>query len=99
MDGTGRNDGDAYNIGAAYETGPFAVSITYFHGEREGEAGSTSPSAAEAENDTYQLAGEYTLGPGVAVSGTLGYSEFSSDTAGVGDVDGTYFITGFHLRF
>jgi len=96
---SGVSDGTAWNVGAAYETGPLGVSVTYFHGERDGIAGSTDPDTANADNDTVQLAAEYTLGPGVQVSGTLGYSEFTSDTAGVGDVTGTYFISGIHLKF
>jgi hypothetical protein len=96
---SGRNDGDGWLVGVAYETGPLGVSFSYFSGEREGEAGSTDPSRAQAEQDSFQLAGEYSLGPGVAASATLGYTEFSSDTDGVGDVEGTYLITGMHLRF
>ena len=33
----GQDDGNAYDIGASYATGPWTFSLTYFHGENEEE--------------------------------------------------------------
>ncbi|WP_323795386.1 porin [Nisaea sp.] len=96
---SGVNDGDAYVIGAAYDFGPYGLSATYLHGERDGLAGSTAPASVQADRDTFALGGRYILGPGVSLQGTLGYSEYTSDTAGVGDVEAAYAITGIKLTF
>jgi predicted porin len=96
---SGVNDGDAYVVGAAYDFGPYGVSATYLHGERDGLAGSTAPASVQADRDTFALGGRYILGPGVSLQGTLGYSEYTSDTAGVGDVEAAYAITGIKLTF
>ena len=96
---SGVNDGDAYVVGAAYDFGQYGVSATYLHGEREGLDGSTVPGTAQADRDTFALGGQYILGPGVSLQGTLGYSEYTSDTAGVGDVEAAYAITGIRLTF
>ncbi|WP_028465164.1 porin [Nisaea denitrificans] len=96
---SGVNDGDAYVVGAAYDFGPYGVSATYLHGERDGVAGSVAPASVQADRDTFALGGRYILGPGVSLQGTLGYSEYTSDTAGVGDVEAAYAITGIKLTF
>lgn len=96
---SGVTDGDAYVVGTAYDFGPFGVSATYLHGERDGIAGSVAPASVQADRDTFALGGRYTLGPGVSLQGTLGYSEYTSDTAGVGDVEAAYAITGIKLTF
>lgn len=96
---SGVNDGDAYVVGAAYDFGPYGVSATYLHGERDGLAGSTAPASVQADRDTFALGGRYILGPGVSLQATLGYSEYTSDTAGVGDVEAAYAISGIKLTF
>lgn len=96
---SGVNDGDAYVIGAAYDFHKFGVSATYLHGERDGLAGSSDPASVQADRDTFALGGRYILGPGVSLQGTLGYSEYTSDTSGVGDVEAAYAITGIKLTF
>ncbi|MCR9071052.1 MAG: porin [Alphaproteobacteria bacterium] len=80
-------DGDAYNLGVSYSTGPFGVSLTYFNGDVEGGT----------EQNTYHLSGKYALGPGVSANATLGYAEFESNTGA--EIDATYLVTGIRLSF
>ncbi|MEO9899450.1 porin [Nisaea sp.] len=96
---SGINDGDAYVVGAAYDFDKFGVSATYLHGERDGLAGSIASGSAQADRDTFALGGRYILGPGVSLQGTLGYSEYTSDTASVSDVEAAYAVTGIKLTF
>tara|TARA_E500000318_G_scaffold95266_1_gene94951 strand:+ start:3350 stop:4480 length:1131 start_codon:yes stop_codon:yes gene_type:complete len=96
---SGVNDGDAYVVGAAYDFGQYGVSATYLHGERDGLAGSAAPASVQADRDTFALGGRYILGPGVSLQGTLGYSEYTSETSGIGDVEAAYAITGIRLTF
>ncbi|MEP3112876.1 porin [Nisaea sp.] len=96
---SGINDGDAYVVGAAYDFDKFGVSATYLHGERDGLAGSIASGSAQADRNTFALGGRYILGPGVSLQGTLGYSEYTSDTAGVSDVEAAYAVTGIKLTF
>ncbi|WP_420405076.1 porin [Nisaea sp.] len=96
---SGAHDGDGYTLGAAYDFGTYGVSMTYLHGERAGLSGSTAPATVQADRDTIALAGQYILGPGVSAQATLGYSEYTSDTGGAGDVQAAYAITGIRLTF
>ena len=83
-------DGDAYNLGVAYETGPFGVSLSYFHGEVDDSS----------EQDTFHLSGKYALGPGVTAAATLGHATFEDNgTAGDDEVEATYLVTGIRLSF
>jgi len=91
-------DGDGYNIGVAYTTGPLGVSLTYFNGEREGTT-TAGVTTGQAEQKTVHLSANYTLGPGVTAAATLGHAEFDSDDAGVGSNEATYFVTGIKLSF
>lgn len=89
-------DGDGYNIGVSYTTGPLGVSLSYFTGDREGLGTVANP---ESEQKTVHLSANYTLGPGVTAAATLGHAEFDSDTAGVGENEATYLVTGIKLSF
>jgi len=96
---SGVNDGDGYTLGASYDFGQYGVSLTYLHGERDGLDGSTAPGTVQADRDTIALGGQYILGPGVSAQATLGYSEYTSDEAGVGDVTAAYAMTGIRVTF
>jgi outer membrane protein OmpU len=97
---TAADDNTGYNIGAAYASGPWGVSLGYFHGERDGSttAGVTS---GQADHDTFALSGKYALGPGVTAAATLAHTEYSTDDTGVTDdsTEGTYFVVGMRLSF
>jgi predicted porin len=91
-------DEEGYNLGVAYASGPWGVSLGWFHGEREGSttAGVTS---GTGEQNTYMLSGKYALGPGVTAAATLGHTEYDTDNTGAEGTDGTYFVVGMKLSF
>jgi predicted porin len=91
----GVNEGQAFDIGASYGTGPWAVSATYFKGEAEGAAG-----GGDEEISTIEFAASYALGPGIKVIGSLGYNEFDDDADGTDDSnDGYWVVSGLQLSF
>lgn len=94
------DDNEGYTVGASYASGPWGVSVNYFHGERDGET-VAGVQDGQADHDTITLNGKYTLGPGVTAAGTLGYTEYTTDDTGeVNDeADGTYFVVGIKLSF
>jgi len=96
-------DSDGYNVGVAYATGPWGVSLGWFHGEVEGSttAGVTS---GNGEHDTYALSGKYALGPGVTAAATLAHTEYDTDNtsatgAALDGGESTYFVVGMKLSF
>lgn len=97
---TDADENEGYNLGAAYASGPWGVSLGWFHGERDG-ATTAGVTSGQAEHDTYALSGKYALGPGVTAAATLGYTEYSTDDTGVtnDEADGTYFVVGMKLSF
>ena len=106
-DNNNGSDGDGYNIGVAYTTGPLGVSLTYFDGERDGlttGSGTTRVTTNSASQKTVHLSANYTLGPGVTAAATLGHANFESNDrtlagATVQDIEATYFVTGIKLSF
>ncbi len=96
QDDTGRNDGESFDVGASYGTGPWAVSVTYFQGEAEADAG-----GGDEEIQTVEFAASYALGPGIKVIGSVGYSDFDddSDADGDGSNDGYWVVSGIQLSF
>lgn len=95
---SGANDGDGWNIGASYTTGPLGVSLTYFDGSRDGTTTSGATSG-QAQQKTVHLSANYTLGPGVTAAATLGHAKFETTDTGVNDIEATYFVTGIKLSF
>ncbi len=91
----GANTGEAYDAGVSYTTGPWGASFTYFHGEAEG-----SVLAGDEEQDAFQFAVSYAMGPGVTLEGNITHVEFEDDDGGAGfDDDATYGIIGVKLSF
>ncbi len=92
----GVNEGQAFDVGASYGTGPWGVSVTYFSGEAEGSAAS-----GDEEMQTIEAAASYALGPGIKLVGSVGYNDFDDDESGVGDDsnDGYWVVTGIKLNF
>lgn len=94
--GATSTEGDAFDVGLAYEVGALGVSLTYFSGDTEADR----TIAAEDEHDSYALSASYKLGEGVSVLGTLGYTEFDGEVVGASDDnDGVYAVTGLALSF
>lgn len=102
FDESGNNDGEGMNIGVWYSSGPWGVSLGYFHGERDG-ATTAGVVTGQAEQDTFMLSGKYALGPGITAAGTIGHTQWSSDntalTGGADEVEGTYVVVGMKVSF
>ena len=102
---TNTNEGFAVEGGLAYENGPWGVSANYFYGQTVGDV------FTGGYNTNWAVQGglRYTLGPGVAVLGAIGYTEMAGESiddqvlAGGGGADvsnkGVYVTTGIALSF
>ena len=83
-------NGDFFDIGVSYKTGPWGASLTYSNGELD----------TGDERDQYLAGVTYKLGPGVTAGAYVGYLDYSAG-AGTGrtSVDGFVVGTGFKLNF
>lgn len=89
------NDGQAFDVGVSYKTGPWGFSATWFHGENEddGNLGTTE------EQDTYGLGINYQLAKGVRLNGFAAYVDFDEEASNANDVSGFLVGTGIGLSF
>ncbi|MCH7794271.1 MAG: porin [Proteobacteria bacterium] len=92
-DSDGSDDGISYDIGASYSTGPWGVSVAYFHGEEEGTAG-----GGDDEVDAVVGAVSYSLGPGIKTSLSILYAKWE-DEGGVVESESTMGILGLAISF
>lgn len=90
-------EGDAFDIGVSYATGPWKVGIHALLTEVEGSTADTD----QDELTVVKLAGAYKLAPGVEASATLMYAdwEVESSEGPDGDQDGIMGIVGIKLGF
>ncbi len=89
-------DGQVWDIGLSYATGPYAISLGYLESELEG----SDAVAAEDEVDTIMLSGKYTLGPGVDWKTSIFHTDWEGETTTLAnDNDGWAVVTGLHLTF
>lgn len=86
--GSAINEGEFYDVGLSYETGPWAASLTYSHSDYD---------VNDGEVDRYLVGANYALGPGVTAGVYGAYVEESNVQAS--DVDGFIIGTGFKLSF
>jgi predicted porin len=86
-------DGTAYDIGATYSTGPWAVGATYFASMVDGAA------AGGGDDDLTAIQGgiSYAVGPGITASANLLWAEW--DGAGGADADGFGGVFGMKMGF
>lgn len=88
-------DGDFFDVGISYETGPWQVSGTYARGE---DVDNDNP----AYDETLQQAivgVNYKLGKGVVAGVYGGWVDFEEDAPGGDEIDGFVIGTGFKLSF
>ena len=79
-------EGEFWDIGVSYDTGPWSASVTY--SESDGDDGT--------ENMRIIGGASYKLGPGVKAGAYAGYAE---NDRGINPGDGFYIGTGFKLNF
>jgi len=87
-------DNTGWDLGVSYGTGPWSVSLAWYHGERDGDGGTL----LEADLDSYQFSGRYTLGPGIDLAGTLGFTNLDPQDGGE-DNKAWYLVVGPNLEF
>ena len=92
---TSNDTSDYWSAGAAYETGPFSVSATYF----ESSYG-TGVSSTSNEFNSVILGADYKLAPGLTPYAEVGFFQFDGAGSGVAnDVDGNTIVLGTTLSF
>ncbi len=89
-------DMDGFDVGVAYDTGPWGVSLIWFHGERDGGG-----AVLAAEQDTIMGSVAYAMGPGIKFVGTVGHTSIDDESAGGAGQDNsaTYVVVGPKLSF
>lgn len=96
-DDSGVQDGEFFDVGVSYETGPWGFSFTYSKGENvDNDDGANG--FRDEELDQYIAGASYKLGPGVTAGVYAGYADFEG-AGGAGDIDGFVIGTGFKLAF
>ncbi len=78
---SGSTDAESWDVGAKYSTGPWGISLGWFHAETELAGG------GEDEMDKIEAAASYALGPGITIVGSLQYFDEDNDSAAA-DSDG-----------
>lgn len=90
-------DASAWDLGASYATGPYAVSFTYFTAEEDDGAGK------QDEVNQWVLGASYDLGAGVTLVGSVFAAEFDdaslSGSENAGDNEGFGVVAGLKVAF
>lgn len=100
-------DGNSWNAGLSYETGPWAVSTMFYHEEHRGSIGTADNkiiTSQKAEKfNTYLVSGKYTLGPGIDAKATGFYGEYLGRNYAAANTNyntsGTGLVTGLDVSF
>ncbi|MEM7211007.1 MAG: porin [Pseudomonadota bacterium] len=98
---SGNADGTAFDVGVAYDTGPWGFSAMWFHGENVDDDQGFATGLDE-EQDTFGIGINYKLAKGVRLNGFAAYVDFSEDDTAVAtnrDTDGFVIGTGIGLSF
>ena len=75
-------DTEAFDIGLSYwADGPWSAGIYWLHQEIDYAAGTLAVAGTTDEFDAYRLLGQYDLGPGIAVTGAVGFDQFEDGVA------------------
>ncbi len=85
-------DGTAYDVGATYSTGPWAVGATYFASQVDGPAG-----GGDDDLQALQAGISYAVGPGITASANLLWAEW--DASSGADADGFGGVVGMKMGF
>lgn len=94
-------DGEVWEAGVSYKTGPYGVSLSYLNATQEQGGLHSVAKVQDDEASVVQLSGSYNMGPGVDLVGGIGYVSFDSQgTAAQGNEnDGWVAATGLSLSF
>ena len=92
---TDSTDGNAWELGVAYETGPYTVSANYVAAQDEG----TTAIAGDDEDTGWQVAATYDMGAGVALSATYFDISYDGEGAAQAAADANGLIAGIEVGF
>ena len=90
------NDGEAWELGVGYETGPYSLSAAYMTSSNKG----TAATAGDNEDEAWQIVATYDLGAGVALTAT--YFDIEADAEGAATTTkrgGNGLIAGIEVGF
>ncbi|MCW8917086.1 MAG: porin, partial [Magnetovibrio sp.] len=91
---TASNDGEGWELGVGYETGPYSVSAAYMTSSNK----DTTATAGDNEDTKWNVVATYDMGAGVALSATYFKSEADQEgTTAAVDVNGL--IAGIEVGF
>lgn len=90
--------GQSWDVGVSYATGPYAVSVSYFHGAAANTGNYTD------SDSVVSLGGAYDLGPGVQLTGSVSYVDYQSGSSNQATHSndsnyGVAAITGLSVKF
>ena len=85
------NERSYWNVGGAYETGPFGFSVTYFESESELAAGGTN------DFSNLSFSTDYKLAPGLTPYAEVDFVDI--DPAAGAENDATIFLAGTQIQF
>ena len=88
--GTTSTEGQGFDAGIAYTSGPISVSFNGFYGEQESNLDNT----ADDEYLALQGSVRYALGQGLDVAASIGWTDFEGEAPGAGDDNDGVYITG-----
>jgi predicted porin len=86
----GCDGGQFYEVAGGYATGPWAVGVGWFHGEKDISTGS------DEETDIISITGSYSLVPGASIYSEIDFISEDNDTT---DNDGTVYMIGTKVAF
>ncbi len=95
------NENLFWSAGVMYETGPWAVSFTYFGGTRRESVAALSGTGGAAGTDQmhlFMVGGTYAIGPGIKLAAGFYYEAASGQTQSE-RADSWQFLLGTELRF
>lgn len=96
MVNTASTDGRAWDLGVAYETGPYGVSLSYFKSQAEDDVAV----AGDSTKTSWMLSGAYAMGPGVTLKGSIVTVDYDNELSGVANNNkGWAAVSGLVLDF
>jgi len=79
--------GQSWDAGVSYATGPYSVSVGYFHDNSDSSSLLNGTGKADS-TDVWELGVAYILGPGVTLKGSLGDVQYKGDVVNTTAVNG-----------
>jgi len=92
-------DTQAFDVGVAYwSENAWSAGLYWMHQEIDYAAGNLVAASVTDELDSYRLQGQYDMGPGIALTGTLGFDQFEDGVVAT-DYESTMVGAGLLIDF